>query len=420
MLKKASKRPHVSKALRKYYRAYYNEHMLRNYRFLYDRPQHFTNEDGELIEYEATSLKASKYDELDDSLTRAPEWIFKKTRAKYGTLAGEITYYKELAEFKNGDIALRFCDRLFFDFDHFKTPELEALKEEFKKCNNDLDGKAYRNKYVELQKSFRKLIFEGDLLRDVYEHATRLTEYLTRVGLKPYLIFSGSKGFHVNVFFNEMQITHLSDIQKTLARTYIKDLNLNEKYFDFKVFDRTRAQKRLQRIQYGAHSKTGLITRPVPLDTPYDELLDLIKNKKRHPVAFNFEDFIAPEGFNRMLTRLDTEIGLKKMERQNRLERENKLKRQELAKRYGDNVKLFNDIDLRDIARAYGIDGKHDGEKITCLCPFHHDTHPSAVIYPSRFYCSTCGFSLNYYAFISKLEGTNDKDKILDTARRFL
>lgn len=413
------KKPRTPRALRRYWRAYYNDNMLRNYRFLFDKRQSFVK-DGETIEYEATSLKADKYNEGDDPLVRAPNWIVEKSRAKYGTLAGEISYFKTLEDFKADNIKNRYCDRLFFDFDIDDNPAVKELKDEFKKCNLTLDGKAYRNKYVELQKRFKRLIFNEDLLQDVFDNAIRLCHYLERYCLQPFLVFSGSKGFHVNVFFDETKLTNLSDIQKTLARTYIDELHLNEKYFDFNVFDRTRAHKRLQRIQYGRHSKTGLITRPLPLDIKYDDMLDLIKSKERRPVEFRFDDYVAPAGFTTMLNKLDNEIAFKKAERRKRLERENRQKRLELQKRYGENFKSFNDIDLRDIARAYGIDGRREADKTIVNCPFHHDVHPSAVIYSQRFYCSTCAMSLNYYEFIGRLEGTNDKDKILAIARGFL
>lgn len=419
MLNKSAgkKRFHLHKALRRYWRAYYNEHMLRNYRFLYDKRQYFMK-DGKRIEYEATSLKADKYDEHDDSLTRAPQWLLDKSATKYGTLAGEITYFKSLEDFKDASIKLRYCDRLFFDFDIDDNPEVEKLKAEFKRANVELSRREIRNKYVELQTRFKELIFEADLLQGVYDEAKRLTSYLQRFGLNPYLIFSGSKGFHVNVFFNEIQLTELSDIQKTLANSYTKELNLS--YIDFNVFDRTRAHKRLQRVQYGTHSKTGLITRPLDPNMTYDEMLETIQSKKRRPVDFKFTDYAAPEGFNRMLMKLDHEIRFKKMERRKQLEKENREHRLMMQKKYGKNYKSFKDIDLRDIASAYGIDGRREANKTIVNCPFHHDVHPSAVIYPQRFYCSTCAMSLNYYEFISRLEGTEDKDKILAKAREFL
>ena len=407
----------VPQSLRKYYRAYYNDQMLRNYRFIFDQTQHFFK-DGERIDYDATSLKASKYGANDDSLKRATSWLLNKHRKKYGTLAGEITYFKTLEDFKQGAIKNRHCDRLFFDFDIDDNIDVEALKMEFKQANTMLKGKEHRDKYVELQTRFKELIFQKDLLHDVYDEAQRLCVHLQRYGLKPYLIFSGSKGAHINVFFNEMKLTNLSEIVKTLARSYSKELNLH--YLDFKVFDRERAHKRLQRVQYSTHSKTGLITRPLPLDTSYDELLEIITSKKRKPVDFNFNDYVAPQGFNRMLMKLDNEITFKKAERQKRLEKENNARRLELEKRYGKNYKSFNEIDLRDIASAYGIDGRREANKTIVNCPFHHDVHPSAVIYPQRFYCSTCAMQLNYYDFIAKLEGTDDKDKILEIARGFL
>ena len=417
MLKSNGRNTPTPQRLRRYYLAYYNENMLRNYRFIFDQTQHFFK-DGERIEYDATSLKAEKYGNKDDSQKRAPDWLIKRHRKRYGTLAGEITYYKSFDAFKDGKIKNRYCDRLFFDFDIDDNPEIEALKMEFKNANLMLTGREYTKEYVELQKEFKDLIFNKHLLRDVYDEAQRLCNHLQQYGLKPYLIFSGSKGAHINVFFNEMQLTNLSEIVKTLARSYSKELNLH--YLDFKVFDRERAHKRLQRVQYGTHSKTGLITRPLPLDTSYDEMLDLIKSKKRKPVDFNINEYVAPAGFNRLLMKLDNEIGLKKAERKKRLDKENTAKRLELEKRYGKNYKSFNDIDLRDIASAYGIDGKRESEKTICNCPFHHDVHPSAVIYPARFYCSTCAIQLNYYDFIARLENTTDKDKILDIARRFL
>ena len=91
-----------------------------------------------------------------------------------------------------------------------------------------------------------------------------------------------------------------------------------------------------------------------------------------------------------------------------------------MKRKYGKDYKSFNDIDLRDIARSYGIDGKHDGDKLIVLCPFHNDTHPSGVVFKERFHCSTCNLTLNYYDFISRLEGTTDKDKIIEIARQFL
>ena len=406
------------KALRKYYSAYYNDNFMRNFRFIYDKEQSFVNSEGKTIKYYANSLNARKYGEKDTSINKASNWITQKSKAKHGTLAGEITYYKTLEDFKEGAIEKRFCDRLFFDFDIDDSPEVKLLKSEFKSTNDELEGKELTERLRVLQKDFQDLIFNSDLLFDVFNETKALSNYLAKYGLKPYLIASGSKGFHINVFFDEMQLRNLSQISQTLALSYKKELNL--KYLDFNVFDRDKIQKRLQRVQYSIHSKTNLLTTPLPSNCTYDEMLTILEKNKRRPIDFNYDEMLSPEGFNNMLKRLDREISFKNAQRKKELDEINKAKRQRLQKKYGKNYKSFNDIDLRDIANAYGIDGKRQGDRMIVSCPFHNDTHPSSVVFKERFYCSTCNMTLNYYDFISKIEGTEDKDKIMQIAREFL
>ena len=413
-----SKRKLNSKALRKYYSAYYNDNFMRNFRFIYDKEQSFVNSEGKTITYYGKSINKIENIEKGKTQRIAPNSLLRHRRLNVGTLAGEITYYKNLEDFKQGKIEARFCDRLFFDFDIEDNTQLNALKQEFKKANNEMEGKELKCKYDELQKSFRDLIFNEDLLFDVYHEAQKLCTYLLKYGLKPYLVFSGSKGFHVNVFFDEMQLTNLSQISQTLGMSYKKELDL--KYLDFNVFDRERAHKRLQRCQYGVHSKTNLETRPLLHETTYDSMISQIEKNKSYVIDFNFDEMKAPEGFSKMLKKLDHEISFKNAQRQKELEKINKSKRLKLQKKYGKNYKSYSDIDLRDIARSYGIDGKSQGDKLIVKCPFHNDVHPSGVIFKERFHCSTCDLTLNYYAFISMIEGTNDKEKIMKIASKFV
>ena len=407
----------LTSALRKYYKAYYNDNLLRNFRFIFDKTQSFTK-DGKVIEYEATSLNAYKYKGKDTSSRKAPKWILNKRRRNDGTLAGEITYFKSLEDFNEGSIEKRFCDRLFIDLDVDDSPEVKILKDEFKRANNTLEGKELKEHLKILQKDFQDLIFNSDLLLNVFNEAQRLCDYLQTFDLKPYLIASGSKGFHINVFFDEMQLSNLSQISQTLALSYSKELNL--KYIDFNVFDRKKTHKRLQRLQYSRHSKTNLLTTPLPLNVTYEDMLSILEKNKIRVKKFDIDELKAPKGFNEMLRKLDVEISFKNAKRQQELESINKAKRLKLEKKYGKNYKSFNDIDLRDIANNYGLDGKRQGDRMIVSCPFHNDNHPSAVVFKERFHCSTCNMTLNYYDFISKLEGTEDKDKILSIARKFL
>lgn len=405
--------PKIS-ALREYYKAYYNNNFLRNFRFIFDKEKVFENG----FVQEAKNLTSRNYGMKDTSGKKGVNFLVRNTRSRYGLLGGEITYYKNLEDFKEGKLETRFCDRLFFDFDIEDNEQVNSLKEKFKQANKKLEGKDLIKRYDELQKMFQDLIFNENLLFDVYQETQKLCTYLSKYGLKPYLIASGSKGFHINIFFDEIQLKNLSQISQTLVQSYSKELNL--KYIDTNVFDKNKAHKRLQRVQYSIHSKTDLLTRPLPLNITYDEMLNELQENKKDIIDFDFNKMKAPEGFNKMLLKLDKEISFKNAQRKQELERINNAKRQELQKKYKGKYKNFNEIDLRDIARAYGIDGKHQGDKIIVSCPFHNDVHPSSVIFKERFYCSTCNLTLNYYDFISRLEGTEDKDKIMKIASEFV
>ena len=158
--------PH-KKALRQYYRAYYNDNFLRNFRFIFDKEKTFMK-DGKEITYNAKNLTAYKYGKHDISQKKALNFLSTNSRARYGLLGGEITYYKTLDDFKEGKIEKRFCDRLFFDFDIDDSPEVKQLKEDFKNAHKRLDGKEHDEIIEILQDDFKELIFEKDLLYDVF------------------------------------------------------------------------------------------------------------------------------------------------------------------------------------------------------------------------------------------------------------
>ena len=179
------------------------------------------------------------------------------------------------------------------------------------------------------------------------------------------------------------------------------------------VSDR-EATTSLQRVQYNINSKSGLYTIPIPEVYDYDDALAIISKNSRKPIDFNFDDYTAPDGFNSMLKKLDDNIAFEKLKRSKEINAINQARKIKNKKKYKGKAKSFKDIDMRDLVRAYGIDGKSSDDKISVLCPFHDDHSPSAVVWKDRFYCSSCtSESLNYYDFIAKIEGTNDKDVIM-------
>lgn len=403
------------KALREYYLSYYNGNFIRDFRYLYDGIDFFDGKYRRKICFDGRI----RYNDVINSNTlkkgsnptrKALSFLTNdlKHDKGLGLLGSEIAYYKSIEDYKSGQMSNRYCDRLFFDFD-IESDEVSRIKSDIDSLI--VEGENNTSQINSLKREFRNLILEDDLIRPTFEDAKKLCLYLEGNGLKPYLIFSGSKGFHVNLFFDELPLSNFSQISKSLGAFYSNKLDLN--YLDYSVFDKHKGQRRLQRCQYVKHSKTNLYTLPIPEIYDYDDVLSVIEKNKRIPIKFDFEDYLAPEGFPSMLKRMDTDISIKVSQRNEKLEAIRKSKLKANNSKYNGDAKSFNDIDMRELARAYGIDGVTDGDKIIARCPFHDDKNPSSVIFRERFHCSTCNMTLNYYDFISKMEGTDDKEKII-------
>ena len=403
----------VRKSLREYYISYYNGNFYRDIRYLYDGLEVFDGKYRKKICYDGVIrfndvLNAKKFTSKSNSSSKSTNFLMSYKHDKgFGLLGSEIGYYKSLEDYMSGDLSKRYCDRLFFDFD-IEDTRVDAIKNEI---NESIVKGVDNTKLINsLKKDFQALIFEDDLLAPMFEEAKRLCLYLENMALKPYLIFSGSKGFHVNLFFEELQLVNFSKISKRLGMVYSKENNLEN--LDYKVFDRKRGQRRLQRCQYAKHSKTNLYTIPIPEVYDYDDALALIKKNTRKPIEFNFEEYIAPEGFTSMIKKLDNQISLDNLKKQKEKNARRQVKIQNNKKKYHNNS--FSEIDVREIARAYGVDGASDGEKIIVNCPFHNDKNPSGVVFENGYYCSSDNCSvgyLNYYGFIAKMEGLDPQNK---------
>ena len=391
----------IRKKLKNYYSNYYANHFLRDFRYIYDDKSRFND-----------VLTAKKLTEKSNVKLRALQFLTKSNHdGRLGLLGGEITYFQSLEDFKEGDINKRYCDRLFFDFD-VEDERVSKIKDDMKEALDNLKGKEQLKQLNMLKHDFQDLIFIDDLLAPTFKEASSLCQYLEGLGLKPYLVFSGSKGFHVNVFFKEMQLINLSQISKGLAMSYSKKLDL--KFLDYAVFDKNRIHRRLQRCQYVRHSKTDLFTLPIPNVYDYDEALAIIEKNKRRPIQFNMEDYKAPIEFNEALGHMNDEFSKINARRQRDLEKANLERHRKYKKKYkGKNFKSLADINMIDLAKAYGLGGVSKGDRLIVKCPFHDDKRPSAVVFEKRFYCSTCGLTLNYYDFVSKMEGLSDKSEIM-------
>lgn len=402
----------LRKQLKEYYSSYYNDNFLRDFRYLLDKPsKYYSKKDNQEKESRGDFLHEWKY-KSDTSRRQALAFLtLPRHNGNHGLLGGQIAYFKTLDDYHEGDIEKKYCDRLFFDFD-IEDERVSKIKTQFKDVNENIDDTNERNKKLKsLKADFRNLIFEDDILSPTFDEARKLCLFMEDLGLKPYLIFSGSKGFHINVFFDERQLSNFSQISKRLALSFSKKLDL--KYLDYAVFDKARVHNRLQRCQYAYHSSTNLLTLPIPYIYDYDEALSIIEKNKRRPIEFNFQDWKSSEDFSQSLTQMNNDFEVFNARRQRELEFENKKRIQKLKKKFGANYKPFEELSMEDICQAYGIDGKHQGDRIIVSCPFHNDKNPSAVIFKNSnyFHCSTCNLTLNYWSFIAEMEGLSSDDK---------
>ena len=247
------------------------------------------------------------------------------------------------------------------------------------------------SKIEELQKEFRELIFDNDLLLSPFNQAKKLCLYLEDKGMKPYLIFSGAKGFHANIFFEEVRLKNLSRVSKLFAETFHKKLNLPD--LDYNVFDRRKAQRRLQRCQYAHHSKTNLMTIPIPEIYDYDEVLQIIQKGNHKPIEFDFHEYSSKsDKFRDSLIYNDNKFSRMDERRQRDIEKENQKKRQ-MMKKSGKKFKDYQSIPMTEIFESYGGQiVQDDGMKAIVRCLFHGaDRHPSAVIFKDSnyFHCSS-------------------------------
>ena len=201
-------------------------------------------------------------------------------------------------------------DRLFFDFD-IKTDESKAIA---KKITNALEGTAVidgkdvritgseRDKLLkEYRKEYQQLIFKEDLLLPVYTQTMRFIKLLDdELHLRPYLIMSGSSGFHVNIFMPDQKLPYINHVRTMLHNTFYEKYNFN--FMDDKVLD---AATRKQRVIYSKNPKSDLYVRPLPADISYDSMLKVIKGKRYDVDDFNIEEYYANSDFIETLHYLD-------------------------------------------------------------------------------------------------------------------
>lgn len=78
------------------------------------------------------------------------------------------------------------------------------------------------------------------------------------------------------------------------------------------------------------------------------------------------------------------------------------------------NIEAIKDsTDIVSLVERYTTLRK-SGNRLTGLCPFHDDKHPSFFVYPEqqRFYCFGCGKGGDIFEFVKAIEGCDFKEAL--------
>jgi hypothetical protein len=80
-----------------------------------------------------------------------------------------------------------------------------------------------------------------------------------------------------------------------------------------------------------------------------------------------------------------------------------------------DEIKRRAEPDFLTLFDEHG--GRRRGKAL--LCPFHKDRNPSASMHRGRFYCFTCGLSLDVIEYLGRVRGEAFKDVLAYLAARY-
>lgn len=395
----------TNSSFKEYYSSFYGNQYFRELIYV-------DTDSGKVID----SLKFHKSSKVPNPDKKFYSLIHRNRNKGTGTLISSLTFYSNVEDFHSKDKRLRYTDRLFFDFDMDSSEEVKKIKENMGKAKIELHGKERIAAINSYQKQFRNLILNDNLLLRPFNELKSLMDYfMENLRIKPYPVFSGSKGFHLIVFLNPMKLINIDKISYNLAVHLKKKLNLE--LIDLSVNKDPISRK--QRIPYSRHERTGLYTVPIDNAISYDELLQQIQKNKIRPLLFDKESYVPDEIFHHNLINLNDKITEEMMKEQMKQQELQKQKRELLAaKRINDNhdsVDIdFSNIDMRTlISKVIGNPEKEYSGYSMFKCPFHNDNNPSLKVTAKYCSCYSCGFYYNYYDFIKEYYNLKTQEEII-------
>jgi hypothetical protein len=230
-------------------------------------------------------------------------------------------------------------------------------------------------------------------------------------------LFSGSKGFHLYLFFNPTLFNYESfnSVAYGIFKGFKDKLKLET--LDGAVF--FFFCQRISRLPYFKHPITELYCYPIDINDTYTTIIEqsfkprinelkiseYVDNQANQYLLNDIKELIKSEN-HKQLELKKLEVERKELHKKAQLKKYNQFKKtnykfKELEK---DCIRIANEF-LGSPSATYG-------SYVTYICPFHNDNKPSLSVYKERFYCAVCDYKLNYLDFIMKYHGVDDKEAI--------
>ena len=383
---------------KQFYLDFYNNHLLRDFLFVKSNPNAKYDTESPYLPYDA-NLNYNR--NIRNFLIK-----FSNPKNKFhGALFSQLTYYKTIGDLRVKDESERFANCLFFDFD-VDADELHDLKTEIKIAYGDLTGKDRLKRIAELQKEYQNILFTTDILEKPFNDAKKLYDFFKSNNIKCYTVFSGSKGIHLYIFFDECKLINYSEISYKLATSYKSALNLST--LDLAVNKDAIARK--SRVIYSKHETSNLFTTPFDIET--ESISDVLeKSRKQHITEFDLSKYtIADDNFVKTLKNIDADVSAKN----EIIVAEKKKWNQAInGAAIPDSEKDAIFSDMRILLKLILGDPVREFKNYNSYsCPFHDDKSPSARVYKNNFLCATENLHLNYFDFIRKYFDLPDDDAV--------
>lgn len=399
-----------NKSLKEFYRNFFNNNYCRDLRVVY--PPILFKSDNKIKQPNPSLLHSFSYPKETYDLDMPKKFysfiLNNKHRNGLGNSYYEITHYNNLASYRNKANSQPYVDRLFFDFDLEEEPRIVEVKEELKIVRSTLTGKEKVKAEKVVRNDFKDIVTSTDVLETPFNEAVKLNEYFNDLDIKTFLLFSGSKGLALNVFFNSLPITYISEISYAIASNLKRELKLST--LDLAV--NKDALARLQRIPYTKHNNTLLTNQPIDPTFTFNEFLDTIKYENPKVMDLDITTYHDNKYIANLLVKYNakfTEVYKKNEEAKDTFNKVRKSKptksnyyRSKYEAEYYEATDVFRDC--RILAKVLlGKPVREYKNYNSYICPFHDDNIASARVYKHNFICAGCGVYYRYFGFIKAI-----------------